>query len=60
MQLTGEILIIVAIVGVALAFLGRRVWRALGSTRAKGAKGCDTGCGCDSAGDPRSRDWAER
>lgn len=59
MQPTAETLIVVAIVGAALAFLGRRMWRALRATRAKGGAGCESGCGCEPGGHTKPRDWAE-
>ena len=59
MTLTIDTLVIVAIVGVALGFLGGRVWRAVRATRATGAAGCDAGCGCEPGGSAKARDWAE-
>lgn len=60
MRITGETLAIVIIVGGALLFTGRRLWRALQSARApRGGAGCDAGCGCETGTPAKSRDWAE-
>lgn len=60
MPLNAELLMVALIVGTALAFIGRRFWRAVRSARVKGGAGCASGCGCDTAGAPRVQDWAER
>jgi hypothetical protein len=57
--MTGETLVVGAIVSAALLFIGRRTWRALQSARRTSAGGCDSGCGCDSGSGARPRDWAE-
>lgn len=58
--MTGESLAIILIVGVALFYTGRRIWRAAQSARApRGGAGCDAGCGCEAGSPAKARDWAE-
>ena len=38
--------VVLAIVAVALGYVGRRVWRAVGAGRRKKAGGCGPDCGC--------------
>lgn len=54
--------LVALIVGVALWFTGRRIWRALQRARAKPAAACGADCGCGDASGAgaRERDWAER
>jgi hypothetical protein len=60
MRMTGESLAILIIVGGAVLFTARRVWRAVQSARApRGAAGCDAGCGCETGSPAKERDWAE-
>ncbi|MEP7381348.1 MAG: FeoB-associated Cys-rich membrane protein [Gemmatimonadota bacterium] len=59
MHITGESFTIVLIVSAALLFTGRRIWRAVQSARSTRSAGCDSGCGCDTAAEPKARDWAE-
>lgn len=55
-------LLIALIVGAALWFTGRRIWRALQSARARRDAACGAECGCSdaSATGGRERDWAGR
>ena len=41
-----QTLIVLAILLAAVAYVGRRGWRALALARAKDATGCAGGCGC--------------
>ena len=41
-----EQLLVALIVLTAVAFIGRRAWRAIAAARAPKGAGCDSGCGC--------------
>jgi hypothetical protein len=47
--------IVVLIVLIAAAYVGRKIWLAL---RPKAVAGCDSGCGC-AAADTSEKDWAK-
>lgn len=59
MPISGETLMVVAIVSVALLFTGRRVWRAIRSARGMaGGRSMHAGCDCEAAPSAKKSDWA--